>query len=103
MVKSYNKLGVEGIGDRRRQNPGAKTLVGDIHQAQLWQALPEKAPDGGFGNGRKVAEWLSAVTGTAISRQRGWEILREMTFRLRVPRPSHTEADRFEQESWKKN
>ncbi len=57
---------------------------------------------GGLWNGRKVADWLSEVTGTHISRQRGWEILRQMTFRLRVPRPSHTKSDPFEQEAWKK-
>ena len=50
-----------------------------------------------------MADWLSEVTGTTVSRQRGWEILRQMTFRLRVPRPSHTESDPVEQEAWKKN
>jgi transposase len=103
LVKRYNELGVEGIGDRRSENQGAKTLIDDIHQAQLWQALQENAPDGGLWNGRKVANWLSEVTGVSISRYRGWEILREMTFRLRVPRPSHTESDPLEQEAWKKN
>jgi hypothetical protein len=67
---------------------GSEPLVNDIHQAHLWQAhlwqaLQGKAPDGGLWNGRKVADWLSEVTGTTISRQRGWEILRQMTFRLR--------------------
>jgi hypothetical protein len=38
-----------------------------------------------------------------VSRQRGWEYLRQMTFRLRVPRPSHTESDYCEQQAWKKN
>jgi transposase len=103
LVKRYNELGISGIGDRRSQNQGAKALVDDIQQAQLWQALQETAPDGGLWNGRKVANWLSEVTGIEISRQRGWEILRQMTFRLRVPRPSHTESDPFEQEAWKKN
>jgi transposase len=103
LVKRYNELGIRGIGDRRSENQGVKALVDDIHQALLWQALQDNAPDGGFWNGRKVADWLSEVTGITISRQRGWEILRQMTFRLRVPRPSHTESDPVEQEAWKKN
>ncbi len=103
LVKRYNESGLEGLGDRRSSNQGTRTLVDDIQQAQLWQALQEKAPDGGLWNGRKVADWLSEVTGTDISRQRGWEILRQMTFRLRVSRPSHTKSEHFEQEAWKKN
>jgi transposase len=79
LVKRYNELGTSGIGDRRSQNQGAKSLVDDIHEAQLLQALQQKAPDGGLWNGRKVADWLSEVTGKKISRQRGWEILRRMT------------------------
>ncbi len=35
-----------------------------MQQAQLWQVLQEKAPDRGLWNGRKVADWLSEVTGT---------------------------------------
>jgi transposase len=99
----YNELGVKGLGARRQLNQGAKPLINDLHQAQLWQALQEKASDGGLWNGRKVADWLSQVTGKMISRQRGWEILRQMTFRLRVPRPCHTKSDLLEQEAWKKN
>lgn len=103
LVKRYNELGVQGLGDRRQFNQGAKTLINDLHQAQLWQALQEKSPDGGLWNGRKVADWLTQLTGTTISRQRGWEILRQMTFRLRVPRPAHVDSDPCEQEAWKKN
>jgi len=64
-----------------------------VTQAQLWQARQGTAPDGGLWNGRQVADWLTGVTGRKISRQRGWEILRQMTFRLRVPRPAHIESD----------
>lgn len=59
LVKRYNELGICGIGDRRSENQGVKSLVNDIHQALLWQALQDNAPDGGFWNGRKVADWLS--------------------------------------------
>ncbi len=103
LVKRYNESGVEGLGDHRHSNQGTEPLVDDIQQAHLWQALQGKAPDGGLWNGRKVADWLTEATGTHISRQRGWEILRQMTFRLRVPRPSHTKSDYFEQSAWKKN
>lgn len=103
LVKRYNEFGAEYLGDRRQLNQGKQPVVDDMQQAQLWQVLQEKAPDGGLWNGRKVADWLTEVTGNQISRQRGWEILRQMTFRLRVPRPSHTKSDHFEQEAWKKN
>ena len=103
LVKRYNEFGIAGIGDHRSQNQGSKPLIGDVEQAQLWQVLQGNAPDGGLWNGRKVADWLTSVTGKQISRQRGWEILRQMTFRLRVPRPSHTKSDLLEQLAWKKN
>ena len=103
LVKRYNELGIEGLGDLRHQNRGALPLIDDVQQAQLWQVLQEKADDGGLWNGRKVADWLTSLTGRQIRRQRGWEILRQMTFRLRVPRPSHTQSDETEQIAWKKN
>lgn len=87
---------------RRHGNRGGQTLLNDVQQAQLWQALQGKASDGGLWNGRKVAEWLTQLTDKHISRQRGWEILRQMTFRLRVPRPQHQEADADEQATGKK-
>ncbi len=103
LVKRYNQLGVEGLGDFRHQNIGAKPLIDDVQQAQLWQVLQEKAPDGGLWKGHKVADWLTSLTGRQISRQRGWEIMRQMTFRLRVPRPSHPQSNESEQQGWKKN
>ncbi|NET81806.1 MAG: helix-turn-helix domain-containing protein [Moorea sp. SIO1F2] len=47
LIKRYNQLGAEGLGDwpkatlreRRKQNQGAKPLIGDFEQAQLWQVL----------------------------------------------------------------
>lgn len=37
-----------------------------------------------------------------MSRQRGWEYLKSLRLRLRVPRPEHDEADPIEPEAWKK-
>ena len=63
VVKRYNNLGVCGIDDRRSQNQGSKPIIDDVEQAHLWQVLQANAPDGGQWNGRKVADWLTSVTG----------------------------------------
>lgn len=49
-----------------------------------------------------MADWLSQLSGKKISRYRGWEILKSMSFRLRVPRPEHRQGDELEQQDWKK-
>ncbi len=54
-------------------------------------------------NGRKVADWIAGLIGRRVSRQRGWEYLKQMRYRLRVPRPEHTQPSPIEQEEWKKN
>ena len=102
LVWGYNRIGPDSLGDKRRKHPGGKTLLDDVQQAQLWQVLQSPPADGGLWNGRKVADWISELVGYKVSRQRGWEYLKQMKLRLRVPRPSHEETDYFEQEEWKK-
>ena len=81
-MRRYNSQGIDAIADGRKNNQGKKPLLNDEQQAQLWQVLQGPAPDGGLWNGRKVANWLSQLTGKKISRYRGWEILKQMSFRL---------------------
>jgi hypothetical protein len=45
---------------------------------------------------------MSELLGHSVRRQRGWEYLKAMGLRLRVPRPSHQETGFTEQEQWKK-
>lgn len=102
LVWGYNRVGPETLGDGRHHNPGAKPLLDDVQQAFLLQALRGPAPDEGLWNGRKVADYLSSLIGQPISRQQGWEYLKQMRLRLRVPRPEHQKANPEEQEAWKK-
>ena len=95
-------MGIEGLGDRRQNNPGAKPLLDEIQTAQLLQAIQQPAPDGGLWNGRKVADLMSGLLERPVSPQRGWEYLKAMEYRLRVPRPQNQQADPIEQEGWKK-
>jgi transposase len=102
LVRSYNRIGVAALGDLRRHNPGGRAKLNDVQQAQLLQAMREPAPDGGLWNGRKVSDYLLESFGISVSRQQGWVYLKQMEFRLRVPRREHQEADLEAQEEWKK-
>ena len=103
LLRRYNQLGAKALSDQRSSNRGQPPQLNDLQRAQLWQVLSGPAPDGGLWNGRKVADWLSEWTGEQISRHRGWEYLREMGYRLKVPRPQHQETDLSQQQQWKKN
>ena len=103
LVWGYNRIGPETLGDQRMSNQGSsKPLLDDVQQALLWQTLQEAPAEGGQWNGRKVADWITDVIGRPVSRQRGWEYLKQMRFRLRVPRPEHTGSSLEEQAQWKK-
>lgn len=103
LVRRYNETGPCSIGDQRHQNRGAPTMLDDVQQAQLLQALEEKPVDGDLWDGPKVAKWMSELLGHRVHPQRGWEYLRAMEMRLLKPRPEHAESDPVVQQQWKKN
>ena len=87
LVWGYNRIGAETLPDQRISNQGSsEPLLDDVQQKLLWQALQEAPGKGGHWNGRKVADWIADLIGCPVSRQRGWEYLKQMRFRLRVPR-----------------
>jgi hypothetical protein len=101
--RRYNQQGKEGLVDCCHKHPGQKGFLSDEWQAQLEMALQEKAPDGGLWNGPKVGDWLTEIFDHRVDRRGGWEYLRSMKYRLRIPRPEHQElATLVEQEKWKK-
>jgi transposase len=97
----YNQHAQAGVGDGRHRNAGSEPLLNEVQQAQLLQTLA--ANESGLWNGRKVADWMSRVLGRQVAPQRGWEYLKQMEMRLRVPRPQHQQQDPIEQQRWQKN
>jgi transposase len=58
VARRYEREGLEGLGDRRHGNPGAKerALLDEEGQAELREALLEESPPGGgMWSGPKVA------------------------------------------------
>jgi transposase len=82
IARRYEFEGVEGLGDRRHANPGAKerALLDEEGQAELREALLEGSPPGGgMWSGPKVARWIEQKTGLEkVHAQRGWEYLRKV-------------------------
>jgi transposase len=108
IARRYESQGVEGLGDRRHGNPGAKqrALLDEDGQARLRQALLEEAPPGGgMWSGPKVARWIEQKIGIEkVHAQRGWEYLRKVGHSSQVPRPSNAQgADSQEREAFKKS
>jgi transposase len=107
IARRYEEQGVEGLGDRRHGNPGAKerALLDEEGQAELREALLEGSPPGGgMWSGPKVARWIEQKRGLEkVHVQRGWEYLRKVRMSPQVPRPSNAQgAESEEREAFKK-
>ena len=107
IARRYNERGLQGLGDRRHRNPGAKqrALLDEEGQAELRKALLEGSPPvGGMWSGPKVARWIEQRNGLEkVHAQRGFEYLRKVGMSPKVPRPSNAKgADPSEREAFKK-
>jgi transposase len=109
IARRYNEGGVEGLGDRRHSNPGAKerALLDEGGEEDLRQALTKPAPasvGGGMWSAPKVARWIAQRNGLEkVHVQRGFEYLRKVSYSLQVPRPSNANgAEASEKEAFKK-
>jgi transposase len=107
IARRYESEGVEGLGDRRHANPGARqrALLDEEGQAELRAALEGPPPGGGMWSGPKVARWIEQRTGAQkkVHAQRGWECLRKVGMSPQLPRPSNAQgADASEREAFKK-
>ena len=104
----YNERGVDGLGDRRHSNPGAKerALLDAAGEEELLRALKESPPawaGGGMWSGPKVARWIAKRNGLEkVHAQRGFEYLRKVSYSPQVPRSSNTRAEDSEREAFKK-
>jgi transposase len=102
LIKRYNAGGEAAVGDQRRHNPGQRQLLNARQQEKLRNMLKQAAARGERWTGRQVAGWMSEQLGRAVGKQRGYEVLQRLRMSLQVPRPAHQEADKGEQERFKK-
>jgi transposase len=97
ILKRYNDRGPDALADGRRGN-GSDPKLSPTQQAELLAALQAEPPDGGLWSGPKVAAFVKDRFGVGVWPQTGWQWLRDLGFRLVVPRPRHPKAATPEQQ-----
>jgi transposase len=98
LAARYNAHGPEALGDQRRRNGRAASLLTKDVLAALAERLRTPPDDGGLWSGAKVAAWMGRRLGLKhVHPQRGWEALRRIEWSLQAPRPRHPRAATPEQ------
>src|SRR3712207_1669546 len=103
LAARYNAFGPGALGDRRRRNGRAASLLTPGVLSALAERLKEPPEDGGLWSGPKVAAWMARHLGlAAVHPQRGWEALKRLAWSAQVPRPRHPRSATPEQREARK-
>jgi transposase len=93
LAARYNASGPEALGDRRRRNGRAASLLTEAVLAALAKRVRTPPEDGGVWSGPKVGAWMARHLGLQrVHPQRGWEALRRIGWSIQAPRPRHARA-----------
>ncbi len=105
LLERYNAFGPSALGDQRRGNGAAATVLKPELLDRLRVRLAQSPPDGGLWTSGKVARWMAGELGLArLAPQRGWEALRAIGWSIQKPRPRNPKAATpEEQDAFKKN
>ena len=105
LLARYNAQGLGAVGDLRRRNGSAPSVLRPELLARLRARLEAPPPDGGLWSSRKVAVWMAGELGlAAVLPQRGWEALKAIKWSVQKPRPRHpASATPEECETFKKS
>jgi len=106
LLERYNAFGPAALGDLRRDNRSAATVLKPELLQRLRVRLNEPPPDGGVWTSGKVARWMADELGLEkVAAQRGWEALKvkAIDWSIQKPRPRNPKAaTAAEQDAFKK-
>ena len=98
LAARYNAHGPAALGDQRRRNGRAASVLTPALLATLAEQLRTPPADGGRWTGPKVALWMARHLGVErVHPQRGWEALKRVQWSLQAPRPRHPRSATPEQ------
>ena len=93
LAARYNAHGPTALGDQRRRNGRAASLLTEDVLATLAERVRTPPDDGGLWTCAKVARWMAGRTGLAhVHVPRGWEALKKLDWSVQSPRPKNPRA-----------
>lgn len=92
LLARYNAFGPSSLGDRRRGNGAAATVLTPTMLETLRERVKRPPDGGGVWTAKKVAAVMAAELGRTVAEQRGWEALRAIGWTIQSPRPQHAQA-----------
>ena len=93
LLVRYNRFDPASLGDRRRGNGAAPTILTPEVLAMLRERVKSPPDDGGVWTAKKVAAVIATRLGRdRVAEQRGWEALRAIGWTIQRPRPRHVRA-----------
>jgi transposase len=98
LAARYNAFGPDALGDQRRHNGRAASVLTPALLAALAERLKAPPADGGRWTGAKVALWMAGqLEVEQVHAQRGWEALKRVRWSIQAPRPRHPRSATPEQ------
>jgi transposase len=99
LAARYNAHGPDALGDQRRRNGRAASVLTEAVLAAPSERLRAPPEDGGVWTGPKAAVWMARRLGVErVHPQRGWEALRRVRWSVQAPpRPRHPRSATAEQ------
>jgi len=103
-IKRFAAKGISGLADESKGHKPRKLDAEQRQQVAGW--LEESRNSKGesiFWTLPKLALAIETEFGITLGKTATWELVRQLGFRQKVPRPRHAKADKQAQESFKKN
>jgi transposase len=103
-IKRFAAKGISGLADASKGHKPRKLAAEQRQQVAGW--LEESRNSQGeaiFWTLPKLALAIETEFGITLGKTATWELVRQLGFRQKVPRPRHAKADKQAQESFKKN
>jgi transposase len=98
LAARYNAHGPDALGDQRRRNGRAASVLTAAALAALAERLRAPPEEGGRWTGAKVAAWMARQLGVErVHPQRGWEALKRVRWSIQAPCPRHPRSATPEQ------